>query len=279
MGIITNQQLTKYYDLYRDTEVTFSKEIIRTLHLDPRQIYIKCPTGQWPCIINSTSLSNAKIILGTKEGGAYTALKEIKDKGTVNLRYCFIQNDAQPVMFFVTAKVSNIEPYINSKDLAVITLTFTQRPPDDLIENIGKLLEANINAVKRREERIVLTEDTKRKLGITHLETIIQVQGIPRNGILRDVSFSGSKVILKGLAAYIKDKDCAVRIEFDEPREVINIPGKIVATEIVGERKDIVAACVKYDENSIPITYKMHINNYLTTLRKTMFDNGSQIRK
>nr|MCR4790264.1 PilZ domain-containing protein [Treponemataceae bacterium] len=271
-GIITSQTLTNYYDMYRDTEITFTKEIIRTLHLDPRQVYIKCNGGQWPCIINSTSLSSAKIILGTKEGGAYTALKQTKDTGTVNLRYCFLQQDSQPMMFFVTAKVANIEPYMNSKDLAVITLAFTQRPPDDLIENIGKLLEANINAVKRREERIILTEDTKRKLGIAHLETIIQVQGIPRNCILRDLSFSGSKVILKGLAAFIKDKDCIVRFEFEDPREIINVPGKIVATENIGERKDIVAASVKYTENAIPMPYKMHINNYLTTLRKTMFD-------
>ena len=276
MGIITSQQLTKYYDLYRDTEVTFTKEIINTLHLDPRRVYIKCTDGKWPCIINSTSLSSAKIILGTKEGGAYTALKNSKDKNTCNLCYCFVPPDSQPVMFFVSARVTNIEQYMNSTELAIITLSFTQRPPDDLIENVGKLLEANINALKRREERIVLTDDTKRKLGISHIETIVQIQGIPRNCILRDMSFSGSKIVLKGLAAFIKEKDVVLRFEFDDPHEVINVPGKIVATENVGERKDIVAASIKYTENAVPMAYKMHINTYLTTLRKTMFNDGNK---
>lgn len=42
MGIATSQQIQKYYDQYRDTEITFTKDIIRAIGLDPRQIYIKC---------------------------------------------------------------------------------------------------------------------------------------------------------------------------------------------------------------------------------------------
>ena len=67
MGVTTSQQLTRYYELYRDTEITFTKEVIRTLHLDPRQIYIKCSGSQWPCIINSTSLMAARVIIGTNK--------------------------------------------------------------------------------------------------------------------------------------------------------------------------------------------------------------------
>lgn len=69
MGIVTSQQLTRYYELYRDTEVIFSKEVIKTLHMDPRQVYVKCTDSQWPCIINSTSFLGAKIIIGSKEIG------------------------------------------------------------------------------------------------------------------------------------------------------------------------------------------------------------------
>ena len=78
MGIVTSQQLTRYYELYRDKEVTFSKEVIKTLNLDPRQIYIKCTDSQWPCIINSTSFMGAKIIIGSK-GGAYSKLSQEKE--------------------------------------------------------------------------------------------------------------------------------------------------------------------------------------------------------
>ena len=140
MGIITSQQLTKYYDSYRDTEVTFTKDIIRALKLDPRQIYIKCKGGQWPCIINSTSFQLARIIVGTK-GGAFQALSA-RDVQGINIRFAFFDEDNELISFMVPAKVQKITPYMNSHELAVVALTFTQRPPDDLIEIVGKLLEA-----------------------------------------------------------------------------------------------------------------------------------------
>ena len=75
MSIVTTQLNNRYYKDYLNTEVTFTKDIIRTLKMDPRQIYIKCAGSQWPCIINSTSFTTAKIILGTK-GGAYEVLSK-----------------------------------------------------------------------------------------------------------------------------------------------------------------------------------------------------------
>jgi len=266
MGVTTSQQLTRYYDLYRETEITFTKEIIRTLNLDPRQVYLKCVGSQWPCIINSTSFLAARIILGTK-GGAYAYIT--KNNPTVSLRFCFIQSDNQPLSFFVTARVSNIQPYMDSQDLAIITLSFTQRPPDDLIEIVGSLLEANINAVRRKEERIVINEETKRKLALSKEETLVYVQNVPRHCILRDLSFSGAKIILLGLAQFLKDKETILRLEFEDPREIINLKGSIVATAEISGRKDMVAVSLKFDEKAIPLSYKIHINNYLTAVRKT----------
>lgn len=273
MGVTTSQQLSKYYDLYRDTEITFTKEVIRTLHLDPRQVYLKFSGSQWPCIINSTSLISARIIIGTK-GGAYNSIKNDKDKSSVSLRFCFLQPGNQSVSFFITARISDISPYMNSEDLAVITLTFTQRAPDDLIEIIGSLLEANINAVRRREERIVITDDSKRKLSILKEETFVQIQNVPRHCILRDLSFSGAKVILIGLAMFLKDKEAIIRIDFDEPRESINIIGKVVATEPVGDRRDLIAVSIKFNDETVPMSYKIHINTYLTAVRKTILSSA-----
>lgn len=270
MGVTTGQQLTKYFDLYRETEITFTKEIIRTLNLDPRQIFIKAEGNQWPCIINSTSFLAARIILGTK-GGAYIYIT--KNNPTVSLRFCFIQNDNQPLSFFITARVSNIQPYMNSQELAIVTLSFTQKPPDDLIEIVGSLLEANINAVRRKEERILINEETKRRLSLIKVETIVYVQNVPRHCILRDLSFSGAKVILLGLAQFLQDKETIVRLEFEEPREIINLRGSIVATAVITGRKDMVAVSINFDEQTVPLSYKMHINKYLTAVRKTQLNS------
>ncbi|AEE16880.1 PilZ domain-containing protein [Treponema brennaborense] len=265
MGVVTSQQLLRYYELYRDKEVTFSKEVIKTLNLDPRQVYIKCTDSQWPCIINSTSFQGAKIIIGSK-GGAYARLSQ--EKGTVNLRFCFLQADKQPISFFIGSRVVEITPYMNSPDLAVVSLAYIQRPPDALIECIGKLLEANINAVRRKDERILLSEDAKRKLNLQKEETIVFIDNVPRHCIIRDISFSGAKIILLGIAQFLNQKSIVLRMEFDEPPEMIAIPGRIVKTEQVQGRKDIVVVCIQFDEKHVPMSYKIHINGYLTGIRK-----------
>lgn len=276
MGIATIQQINKYYDQYRDTEITFTKDIIRALGLDPRQVYVKCNGGQWPCIVNSTSFLHTKIIIGTK-GGAFSELAK-KDAPNVNIRFCFRQeNDNEAITFLVTGRVAQIQPYMNSRELVIVTIQFTQRPPDDLIETVGRLLEANANAVRRREERIVISEDTKRKLKLAKEECIVVVQGVPRHCVLRDISFSGAKVLLIGLSQFLSNKESTLKLEFDNPPEEIQIKGTIVSADLIEGRKDICAASIKFDENQIPLSFKLYLNDYLTNVRKTQLSASDQI--
>lgn len=273
MGVATSQQLTNYYDTYRDTEITFTKEVIRTLNLDPRQVYIKCNGSQWPCIINSTSFLAARIIVGNKSG----AFQHLREAGTsAQIRFGFNQPDGDKLCFFVSTRVQSIAPYMASSDLSVVTLAFTQRPPDDLIETIGRVLEANANAVRRREERIVMSEDSKRRLSLLKEETVVFIQNVPRNCIIRDLSFSGAKVILLGLAQFVKDKVAVLRFSFDDTQETVDVKGLIVAADQIEGRKELVTISIRFDEATVPMAYKMHINSYLTTLRKNQLDSVPQ---
>lgn len=271
MGVITSQQLSNYYDLYRDTEIVFTKEVIKTLNLDPRQVYFKCGGGQWPCILNSASLLMAKIIIG-KRGGAYYAMQ---NSSIVSLRFCFVPQDAPMVNFFVNAKVTEVVPYMDTDDLVVVSLTYNQRAPDDLIGIIGNILEANINAVKRREERIMVTELSKRRLGMTKEETIVFLQNVPRHCILRDVSFSGAKIILLGTKEQIFKQVVIIRFDFIEPRETLLLKGLVVSAEAIEGRADLVVANILFDEKSVPMAYKMRINNYISTVRKSQLSHNS----
>lgn len=274
MAVLTSQQIGRYYEEYRDTEIAFTKDIMHTLALDPRQIYIKCTGNQWPCIINSTSFAKAKIIIGTK-GSAFQQLAR-RDAPAVNLRYCFYQNDGQMMTFLISGKIGTISSYMNSRDLAVLEVIYTQKPPDDFIEKIGHLIDANANAIKRKEDRIILTPDSCRKLGIPKEESIISIQNVPRHCILRDLSFGGAKVLLLGLPQFLKDKEVLLNLEFDEPHEIINLRGHIVSTSEVEGRKDIVAANIQFSEESVTLSYKIHINNYLTSVRKNELDASAK---
>jgi hypothetical protein len=267
MGYATSQQLARYYELYQNIDVTFTKEVIKATGLQSQQIYVKALGGQWPCVINSASLMGAKIIAGIKSG-VYEKIQQ--GTTSVSLRFSFMDQDKnEPVSFFVASKVLGVNQYAGSPELVIISIAYTQRPPDDLIEKLGALLEANVNSAKRREERILITPDAMRKIGIIQKETVIFIQGVPRRCILRDLSFSGCKVILVGIAPFLMGKEIILRIDFDEPRVAVGVKGKIVRTEDVENRKDLVALAIQYNEADVPMAYKLHINNYLSATRKT----------
>ena len=275
-NIATNQLINKYYDLYRENELTFTKDILRSLKIDPRQVYVKCGGEQWPCIINSTSFQMAKIIIGTA-GGAFQKITK-KDAPPVSIRYCFIEEDGNPLYFFVASRVTNVTPYMNSQDLAVVTLTFTQRPPDDLIMRLGTLLDANASFINRKDERILINDNTKRALGIYKKESIIYIQNVPRRCILWDISFSGTKIIIMGLPNFLKGKECVIRFMFEEPGEIIDVKGTIIQADPVEGRRDLVTAGIKFDENLVPLSYKVRINEYFSSNKKMLLSASGKFQ-
>ena len=266
--------LTKFYENYKDTEIAFTKDIIKTIALDPRQIFLKCAEGQWACIINSMSFSLARIIIGTK-GGAYEKLATPNPPAGLSLRISFYKQDGQQISIFLSCKVKEIVPYMNSKDLVIVTLTYTQRPPEDLIERMGRLLEANDNALKRKEDRIPINPESCRKLGIPKEECMATIQNVPRRCILRDISFGGAKIVILGVAKFLMGKEVQLSLEFDDPHEIIQLKGKISSVADVQGRKDMVVAGIVYDEATLSLSYKIHINNYLTSARKADLNQQS----
>jgi hypothetical protein len=265
MGVATSQQIAKYYERYKSIDVTFTKEVIKATGLVTQQVYLKCVGETWPCVIYSSSFEGAKIIVNARSG-LYEKIQRANNY--VSLRYSFKESDKiDPFMFFVSARAAGYAPYGGSPDIAMLTMTFTQRPPDDLIEIMGRLLDANINSAKRREERILLTPESMRKLHLASKETAVFIQGVPRRCILRDISFSGAKVIMAGVAKFLLEREASLRLDFDEPREGILVKGRSVRAEDVEGRKDLIALAIHFDEQNVPMSYKLRINDYLTQVR------------
>jgi hypothetical protein len=267
MALVTSQQLNKYYDLFKAIDVTFTKEVIQATGLKSQHIYLKCLGDQWPCVIYSSSLIGAKIIANTKS----KLFEKIRAANSlVQLRFSFAQEDkTDPLTFFVSGKVTGYTPYSKeNQDLSFINISYTQRPPDDLILVLGKLLEANINSKKRKEERIDINEDSLTKLGLFSRNAMLYIQKVPRVCILRDLSFSGAKLIIQGVAKFLVDKEAELHIELEDKLSV-TIKGKIIRFESVVGRKDIAAVAMLFDEANLPMQYKMKINEYLSSVRKT----------
>lgn len=273
MSIATSQQITKYYEAFKAIDVTFTKEVIKATGLQAQNVFVKCIGEQWPCVVYSSSFEGAKILVTTKQ-----ALSERikRANGLVSLRFAFkLSEKDDPIAFFVSGRVTGFAPYAQSNGtLQFVNIQYTQRPPDDFVEILGRMLEANVNSTRRREERVTLTPDAMRKIGLARKETLVIIEGVPRKCILRDISFSGAKIIIVGLAKFLVNKPCRLRVDLEEPRETIEIPGKVVRFEDVEGRKDLAAVAIHYDEAAVPMSYKMHLNDFIGQAVRKPTDDG-----
>ncbi|MDR2729430.1 MAG: PilZ domain-containing protein [Treponema sp.] len=265
MGVLTSQKITVYYERFKDIDVTFTKEIIQVTGLLTKQVHLKCGNDLWPCVVYTSSFSGAKIVANVKSG----LLNKLQGANNfVQLRFCFkIPEASSPVTFFVSARVLGSAPYGGSEDINILTLQFTNRPPDDLIEIMGRVLDANVNSAKRKDVRLPMTADNLRKLNIQSSETSVYIQGVPRRCILRDLSFSGSKLIMIGIAKFLMEKEVALRLDFTDPQENFLIKGKFIRVENVEGKKEMLALGLNFDEASVPMGYKIRLNDMLTTIR------------
>ena len=271
MGVSTSHQISKYYDFFRDKEIVFTKANLRSLKMDPRQIYLKCNGGQWPCIINSSSLQVAKVIVGTSSG-VYQEISK-KQNVPISLRYCFFDQNNEPIQFFVNCTVIEKKSYQGSNDLAMVTLEFTSRPPDDLILKIGEFLEVNDNFNTRKEERIGINKNSLRLLSIPKEETYIFITGVPRRCILKDLSFGGARIMLVGIPKFLEGKTVDLRLFFSDTGDKVSLVGVVKNADFLPGRQDICIAHIEFIADEIPMAYKFHINTYITSYQKQLIQN------
>ena len=262
MPDLTSQQLACYYKTYRETQITFTRQVIRATCLVPDQVQLKCSYEKWPCIIYSTSFVNSRIIVRANTS-FFQTLKRANN--LVSLRLSFrLPDRADPLVFYILSRATAFTPYNNKEnsDLYLITLTFTQKPPDDFIEIIGQFLEEKAGSEKRREERIIITQESERELGLSSSESCVFIESESRKCIIRDLALSGATILLAIFSKLLINKKSALLLVFDGMD--IKISGKIIRHEEVVGRQDIAAFALSFDENKVPKEYKKRINNWLS---------------
>jgi hypothetical protein len=265
MSILNSQRIETFYNTFKGIDITFTKDMIQVTGLITEQVHLKCGSDFWPCVFFSTSFQGAKIVANIKSG---LVDKLQRANNSVSLRFCFKDLETgNPLTFFVAGRVIGLAPYKNSEDVSLLSIQFTQRPPDDLIEIVGRVFDANVNSSKRKNDKILITTEAQRKLKLLSKETVAFIQGVPRRCILREVSFINAKVIMLGVAKFIVDKETSLRFDFDDPRESFSVKGKFVHSEEVEGKQEMVALAMDYDEPSVPMGYKIRINECLNVIR------------
>jgi hypothetical protein len=265
MSIVTSQQLSRYFEQYRAAEITFNKQVVEATGLVARNVYLKLQDRQLPCIVYCASMTGARVIADLKAVFA-NALKLANDR--LSLRFCFkLPDKVEPITFFVPCHATGFTHYkVESPDIQIIAMEYTQRAPDDLIQILGTLQEASGNAQKRRDERIAITPETMKKLGLETRDAALVHADSMHRCMLRDLSFGGAKVLVPGLTQSAVGAPVSLRIAKGDQAPEITLPGTICRVEEVGGRTDIVAIGILYSGEPV-LTYKLLINSYLSSVR------------
>ncbi len=197
----------------------------------------------------------AKVIANLKPS-SFEILRAADNK--VSLRFSFkIPDKANPIAFFVPARAAGFTPYSKKNpDMHFISLIYSMKSPDDLIELLGQILEANVNARRRKKERIVITPESLRGIGLDAKEAHVYIDSIPRKCIVRDLSFSGAKILIVGVAKFLVDKDAVLQLSFGSGKELFKISGKIIRFEEVAGRKDISSLAINFEEEEAPVAHR-----------------------
>lgn len=267
MALLTAQQITRYFETFQETDVVFTKEVIRSIGLLPKNVFLKHGGRQIPCVIYSSSMTGAKVIANVK---SETFVKMAGTNTSISLRFSFQQTDKpDPISFYVTCKIAGFNPYgKGNQELNFVSLVYPHRPSDDLISILGHLLETNINSKKRREERIIVTVDSLPKLGLKSKDALVYIQNVPRKCIVRDLSFGGSLLIIPGFAKFLLQRSVVLHLELEDVSEPVKLAGTIVRIEPVSDRDDIAAIAIAFDEARVPLAYKMRISEYLSSTKQ-----------
>jgi hypothetical protein len=268
MAYMTSQQLADYYREFRKTEVTFNTQVIVASGLVTADVHLKFGNHNVPCVLYACSMAGARVI-------AELTPSMVEELGKLNnsasLRLGFRQKDESvPATFFVNAKVDGLTEYnAHRPNARFAALSFTQQPSDVLIGVLGSLLEITANAARRRDERIVMTPESMKRIGMDSRESCLAINGLPQRCIVRDLSFGGAKVLLPSGAVGLEDeKKVTLKLGRCEMKEDVQIDGSIVRVEDVQGHSDVVALSIQYSTEP-PISYKQKINSYFHEERRT----------
>ncbi|GMO32057.1 MAG: PilZ domain-containing protein [Termitinemataceae bacterium] len=265
MGNLTRQKIQTFYDQFKTIPITFTKEIIQVTGLQAKQVSIKCTSDFFPCVIYSTNFEEAKLVANSKSG-IMERFKETNNSASIKFSFK-VPSTGEQVAFLVPVHMSGCSPYNGSEEMTMFTMQFSQRPPDDLIEIVGRVIEANWYASKRKDEAIPVNAETLRKLKFITKDVGITVEGVPRRCILRDISISGARIIVLGISKMLVGKSGSIKFEFTDPIESYEIKGTYASAESVADRKDMAVLNLQYID-PIPLTYKVRLSEYLGTNRK-----------
>lgn len=267
MATLLSQKLEEYYNKYKEKDIAFNKSVMTLTGLEPKKIFLRIKGDDIHCIIYSCSMTGAKVLINLTQ-------KDFENirmaNNTVNLRFSFANREKKnSIVFFVTGNVTTYKNFeTQNNKLYLLSIAFSKKPPEDLIEILGKTIEISENIERRKDVRIELSNTTIKEIGLLSNNAYITIDGFIKNCIVKDISFSGALIIFQGdnLESLINKKITLNLKTYDN--QILLLVSEIVRAEFVSNLKSIISAGVKFDIDKISSLYKEMLNNYFKKIEQ-----------
>jgi hypothetical protein len=255
--------MARLFEEFGETEVTFNAQVILESGLVTSDVRLAVGPHHLPCVLYACSMKGARVIVEiSRDDGALLARCGFMTTLRLGFR---LRDEESPVSFIVPCRAENLSEHTLSKpQMRFASLEFTQKAPDALVSILGSLLEVKTNALRRRDQRVVLTPENMTKIGLESRESCLSIDGSSLRCFLRDLSFGGAKVLLSMLGLPSDPRKAQLKLHRCEVPDETVLDGRIVRVEDVEGRRDLVAVSIKYSADP-PISYKQKINAIFAT--------------
>jgi hypothetical protein len=267
MSIQTRHKSDEYYKKYLDHDVTFTHNVIKAINLIAHRNFMRYCGDSIPCIIYSSSLSGARIIVPLNRK---TCEKISLGNKIASLNILFNREKGlDPVSIYINAKISGFTPYKSERpDINFVTLRYLNKPPDELIFRLGEFLEAQDSVSRRKEKRIIVDDEKAVKMNLQTDKISIFCEGKRNTCIIRDISYSGAKVITRGSKDMYLNKRVMLILNIRGLKGIGEMLGTVVHCDEIetGNAENFIALGLKFDSEGIPESYKKWLKSYLELL-------------
>jgi hypothetical protein len=262
-----NPKLQEHYERFKSVALTFNNDVTEATGLISREIFLIIGGSKWECQVHAVSFEAAKIIvhLAPEDMSLLKAAKEI------SVQYAFLGlppisiRDSFLVSYRLSASssVARIGP-----NTYLLSLESQGKGIENLVKYLGDFIEANANAKRRKEERIVLNKSTMVAMGLKSAMTYLILKGQRKKSVVMDLSFSGAKILAYEVEAIVGEK-AILMISVLDPDEIMEIPCTMVRCHYHEKVQNAVIIGLLFDGDSVPLEYKTRINRTLNYRRES----------
>jgi len=260
----TNQNADNLYTLYCNKDIAITPEVIREIGIVPHRIMMHYCDSIIPCIIYSMSMTEARIIAKMDPLVVQNLENGLKDI-VFSLSFRVPQKHT-PVNVNIEAEIFSYSEY-DSANLYFINLEFLNKPPDGLVLILGNFLKSGTESFNRKKRRILINSGNLKSMDIKSDKVMLLCNGKKQECILRDVSFSGAKVVIKGTEEMFFKKRAILIMELDNIEGI----GEIICTVVRCENLAIkgpspyIALGLFFDKEGIPPFYHSWLERNIDT--------------